>query len=144
MDELRSRAVVVASAEVSELGRFASECLSKEKLSVDFRLAADTLIPDLASGGVYLFGASAEEDLENGDYKELYRSFQGVNFAGRHGAFFTVGDGKVFKKLKRMLKDSGLTILEPGFVMEGDYKDSFGSWLKRILKAVPAVPGQGR
>ncbi len=135
------KAVVVASEaspELGEMGRTLAKELKKRKVRAEFKSAKDSLIPDLAPFDLLLFGAAAGEKLSSGDYRELFRSLQGVNFAGRKGAFFTVENPSTFKALGEMVKDSDLTILEPGLCLDkgedGSSNGSIARWVDGLLR----------
>ena len=140
MEKSIGKAVIVASEsvpELGELGRSLAKELKKRKVQAEVRTARDSFIPDLAPYEFILFGAAADEKLASGDYQELYRSLQGVNFAGRNGAFFTLKNPSIFKDLAKMVKDSELRVLEPGLCVEGDAKDLDGriaTWVDKIMK----------
>lgn len=141
MENTVGKAVIIASEaspKLGDVGRFLAKELKKRKVRADFRSAKDTLIPDLAPCDLLLFGALAGEKLVSGDYRELNRSLRGVNFAGRKGAFFTLENPSTFKALGEMVKDSDLTILEPGLCLkDGSAKDSdaaISRWVDGLLK----------
>jgi hypothetical protein len=145
MDTPLSSVIVVSSGldGMPGIGKAIVDDLIGRGYQASYRNAADTLIPHLAGGALMIFGASHQESLTAGEYQELFRSLQGVNFAGRWGAFFTVGQGGVFKNLSAMVKDTDLRILEPGLVFSPDggkgWKTEIGKWLSRIEKDLQGV-----
>jgi hypothetical protein len=148
MDTPLSSVVVVASSAegMPEIGKAIADGLSSRGFEASFRYAADTLIPHLAACGLLIFGAADTDSLSEGDYRELFRSLKGVNFAGRYGAFFTLGSGGAFQGLSAMVKDTDLAVLEPGLVLspggEKVWKSAAAEWIGGIEKDLPGVPGK--
>ncbi len=98
------------------------------------KLAAQVRIPDLTPVDFMLFGAEDGISLPNSSYKELYRSFQGVNFAGRKGALFSTSSAGI-EALRRMVQDSELELVRPSLIVKEDTRDKIvETWLQGLLE----------
>ncbi len=80
-----------------------------------------------------LLGAEDGLSLANSAYRELFRSFQGVNFAGRRGAFFSTSPAGI-EALRRMVQDSELEVVRPPLVVRNDTGEkTIEAWLQAML-----------
>lgn len=95
--------------------------------------AGEARIPDLTPVDFMLFGAEDGIPLPNSSYRELFRSFQGVNFAGRKGALFSTSPSGI-ESLRRMMRDSELELVRPPLVVKEDIDEKIvEAWLRAMI-----------
>ncbi|GAB4367147.1 MAG: hypothetical protein Kow009_03960 [Spirochaetales bacterium] len=112
--------------------RVAENVLVRWGWQVTMKPAENTRIPDLAPVDFILFGAEESLSLPDSSYKELYRSMQGVNFAGRKGALFSTSPSGI-EALRRMLEDSELSVARSPFLVQEDpTEQAVESWLRVV------------
>ena len=98
--------------------------------------AEEARIPDLTPVDLMLFGAEDSLSLSSGPYGELFRSFQGVNFAGRKGALFSTSTGGV-EALRKMVQDSELVLSRSPLIVKKDTtEESVQIWLRTMVETM--------
>jgi len=80
------------------------------------------------------FGAEDSVSLPSSSYGELFRSLQGVNFAGRKGALFSTSTGGV-EALRKMVQDSELVLSRSPLVVKKDTTEGMvETWLRTMVE----------
>jgi hypothetical protein len=83
--------------------------------------ARETTIVDIALANVVLFGAQRAGASEiPADYDELLRVFTGANLAGKAGALFSAGGDRPSARLRKVLRDTDITLLDEDPVFSAD------------------------
>jgi hypothetical protein len=96
--------------------------------------AEEARIPDLTPVDLMFFGAEDSVSLPSSSYGELFRSLQGVNFAGRKGALFSTSTGGV-EALRKMVQDSELVLSRSPLVVKKDTTEgSVETWLRTMVE----------
>lgn len=93
--------------------------------SASVKPAAETAMPDLAGADLVVFGLQkAPGGDAPADYAELLRSLKGVNLGGRAAAIFSLGADKASARLRKVLRDTDITLLEDEPALPADQEPS--------------------
>ncbi|MFQ3620608.1 MAG: hypothetical protein SNJ78_06640 [Spirochaetales bacterium] len=96
--------------------------------------AREARIPHLTPSDLIFFGCEEGLVLSEGYFKELYRSLQGVNFAGKKGALFS-NSSLGIKALQEMVKDSELHLYSTPFICAKEpVEKDISLWFRNIEK----------
>ncbi len=104
--------------------------------AVNVKNAAQSLIPDLANADIIVFGLqkTGGGDLP-AEFSELARSLKGANLAGRAAAFFSFGSEKASTRLRKLLRDTDLSLTDEDPVF-GDQRAArqtdIAEWARKV------------
>lgn len=104
--------------------------------TVSAKSAAQSLVPDLANADIIVFGL---QKTGGGDMPaeltELARSLKGANLAGRAAAFFSFGLEKATARLRKVLRDTDVSLSEEDPVF-GDQRTArqadLAEWARKV------------
>ncbi|MCX7786527.1 MAG: hypothetical protein N2442_02375, partial [Spirochaetes bacterium] len=126
--------VYTENPDILRTARSLKNILNRWGCTITMKPAGETKIPDLTPADLILLGAEESLSLPNSSYKELYRSFQGVNFAGRKGSLFSTSLVGI-EALRGMVQDSELELVHPFLVVREDTNDkNVETWLRPMLE----------
>ena len=96
--------------------------------------AREARIPHLTPLDLIFFGSEEGLVVSEEYFKELYRSLQGVNFAGKKGVLFS-NSSRGIKALKEMVRDSELYLYSiPLICAKEPVEKDISLWLRNIEK----------
>ncbi len=120
--------------DIQRIAHIIEKVLEQLGCRITIKPAERVRIPDLTPVDLMLFGAEESIPLPNSSYRELFRSFQGVNFAGRKGVLFSTSLSGI-EALRRMVQDSELDLLRPPLVVKEDTSEkTVEAWLRALLE----------
>jgi len=120
--------------DIHRAAHFIKKVLEQWGWKTTMKPAEEARIPDLTPVDWMFFGAEDGVSLPSGPYGELFRSLQGVNFAGRKGALFSTSTGGV-EALRKMVQDSELVLSRSPLVVKKDTtEESVETWLRTIVE----------
>jgi flavodoxin len=109
--------------------------------SVSVKPAAATAMPDLAGADLVVFGLQKAQGGDAPvDYAELLRSLKGVNLGGRAAAIFSLGADKASAKLRKVLRDTDITLLDDEPALPSDQKPALQpeieAWARKLASSL--------
>ena len=104
--------------------------------TVSAKSAASSLVPDLANADLLIFGLQKTGGSETpAEFSELVRSLKGANLAGRAAASFSFGSEKASARLRKALRDTGVSLSEEDPVF-GDQRPArqadIAEWARKV------------
>lgn len=126
--------VVTSHPDILRTAGYIKRVLEQWGWKTTMKPAEEARIPDLAPVDLMFFGAEDSLPLPSGPYGELFRSLQGVNFAGRKGALFSTSTGGI-EALRKMVRDSELALSRSPLVVKKDTtEESVETWLRTMVE----------
>jgi hypothetical protein len=108
---------------------------------VSAKPAAATAMPDLAGADLVVFGLQRAPAADApADYAELLRSLKGVNLGGRAAGIFSLGEDKASAKLRKVLRDTDISLLDDEPSPPSDQRPlspvEIEAWVRKLSSAV--------
>jgi hypothetical protein len=109
--------------------------------SVSAKPVAATAMPDLAGADLVVFGLQkAQGGDAPADYAELLRSLKGANLGGRAAGIFSLGADKASAKLRKVLRDTDITLLDDEPALPADQKPfppaEIEAWARKLSSSL--------
>ncbi|RPJ07006.1 MAG: hypothetical protein EHM28_08670 [Spirochaetaceae bacterium] len=121
---------------VKEQAKAVADAISSKEWKVSIKSAAKSHIPELAPADIMIFGSGDTKiPASEGEYKELFRAFEGVNFAGKIAAVFSETGSSFDSELVKTLEDSDAALFQPVLSFSGSQinKKTMTDWVKKLF-----------
>ena len=124
--------------EIADLANRIAEKCEAASVSVSIKAAGEATVPEINAADILVFGAEEEGAvLQEGGFRDFFRAFTGINFAGKRGALFSYSMQTAVDGLKEMLKDTELSLPSPGLIYTKNGKSvndkKVDKWINQTL-----------
>ncbi|MGA2478493.1 MAG: hypothetical protein ABSG63_07045 [Spirochaetia bacterium] len=111
---------------------------SDAKVTLHKKKVADAIVADVTGADIVVFGVQKGESDLPPEFNECVRYFKGITLAGRTAGLFSMGSEKSTVRLRKVLKDTEISLLEddPLFVDQKPGKSAeIAEWVKRLIQS---------
>ena len=143
MKKSKYRVIIVYSAShdvFSECVQLLQQSFDPKKYFVKARIAAKTTVPHICASDIILFGAQYHgKEFRQGEYSELNRALSGINLSDRVSGLFSISSDKALDSLRRMVRDTGVSVVSPDLLYQPEggksEKSAVRGWIQKIVRA---------
>ncbi|WP_455382582.1 hypothetical protein [Salinispira pacifica] len=142
MADGKYQVLIVYSPESSSLASLASSMIpmfDQTRFVVTAVPAARVSVPQLLEADLLLFGSNDEANFSHGGYAAFREMLGDTRLSGRLAAFYSTISEISLKNLKLMLKGTGVTLADDGFIIRSAWDDPrtagiLRKWIGHIVK----------